>query len=83
MPIIVRASKTDSTNDIIRKFKKRAAASDVVQITKDRRYFQKPSKKRAIKHAETSRLRKRARSLKKMKNVSSIALSRINERLGS
>lgn len=83
MPIIIRAKKTESTNDLIRKFKKLTAAADIVQIVKDRRYFQKPSSIRAGKVAEMSRLERRARSLKKTKNVSPQAIAKINQRLGS
>ncbi|HCC84570.1 MAG TPA: 30S ribosomal protein S21 [Candidatus Pacebacteria bacterium] len=83
MPIVLRAKKTDSTNDLIRKFKKLTAAADIVQIVKDRRYFQKPSRIRATKVAEMSRLERRSRSLKKTKNVSPQAIAKINQRLGS
>jgi ribosomal protein S21 len=83
MPIVLRAKKTESTNDLIRKFKKLTAAADIVQIVKDRRYFQKPSRIRATKVAEMSRLERRARSLKKTKNVSPQAIAKINQRLGS
>jgi len=83
MPIIVRAKKTESTNDLIRKFKKMTATADIVQIVKDRRYFRKPSRIKADKTAEMSRLNRRSRSLKKTKNVSPQALMKINQRLGS
>lgn len=83
MPIIVKAKKSESTNDLIRKFKKLTAAADVVQIVKDRRYFQKPSKIKSMKTSENSRLEKRARSLKRMKNISPQVLAKINQRLGN
>ncbi len=83
MPIIVKAKKSESTNDLIRKFKKLAATADIVQIVKDRRYFQKPSKVKSQKTAEMGRLEKRARSLKKMKNISPQVLAKINQRLGN
>lgn len=81
MAVIVRARKSDSTNDVIRKFKKAVAASGVVQKAKDRRYFQKPSKLRAGKTAEMARLRRRSRSLKKTKNISPVVLEKIKQRL--
>lgn len=83
MPIIVKAKKSESTNDLIRKFKKLTAAADIVQIVKDRRYFQKPSKVKSTKTAESSRLEKRARSLKRTKNISPQVLAKINQRLGN
>lgn len=82
MPIIVKAQGNDSTFDVIKKFKKATSAADIVTKARDRRYFQKPSLKRTIKKTEMRRLRKRARNLKKMKNISSVVLQRINDRLG-
>jgi len=54
-----------------------------VQIVKDRRYFQKPSKIKSIKTAEKSRLRKRAHSLAKTKNISPLVIAKIRARLGA
>lgn len=82
MAIVVRAKKGDSTNDVIRKFKKASVASGIVQKVRDNRYYRKPSKIKAEKTATRSRLKRRARSLKKMKNISSQVISRINQKLG-
>lgn len=82
MAIVIKAKKSESTNDLIRKFKKAVAATGVVQIVKDRRYFKKPSKIKSEKTATDNRLKRRARSLKKMKNISPAALARINQKLG-
>ena len=82
MPIIIKAKAGDSTHDVIKKFKKAVTNSDIVQKTRDRKYYIKPSQKRAVKKTERRRLRKRSRSLKKMKNISQSALQRISERLG-
>ncbi len=82
MPIIIKAQGNDSTFDVIKKFKKATSAADIVTKARDRRYFQKPSKKRTIKKTEMRRLRKRARNLKKMKNISAQVLQRISDRLG-
>jgi hypothetical protein len=49
----------------------------VVQIVKDRRYFQKPSKIKSIKTAEHSRLQKRAHSLKKLKIFRQLLLRKL------
>lgn len=81
MPIIIKAKSGDSAHDIIKKFKKAVTTADIVQRARDRRYFQKPSTERTIKKTEKRRLRKRARSLKKMKNISPQTLQRINDRL--
>lgn len=83
MPIIIRAQGNDSTSDLIKKFKKISVATDIVQMVKDRRYYSKPSRVRAVHKTEMRRLRKRARSLKKLKNISPAILTRINERLSA
>lgn len=83
LPIIIKAKKNQSTSDVIRQFKKVVAGAGVVQVAKDRRFFQKPSRIKASKVAERSRLKRRARSLKKMKNISPVAISKIQQRLGS
>ena len=81
MPIIIRAQGNESTFDVIKKFKKAVMATNIVQLTKDRAVFQKPSRLRAVKKIAKSRLHKRARKLKKMKNISPLVLQRIGERL--
>jgi ribosomal protein S21 len=83
MPIIIKAQGNDTTGDLIKKFKKITIATDIVQKVKDRRYYQKPSKKKAIRETESRRLRRRMRSLKKMKNVSPQVITRIQERLNT
>ncbi len=83
MPIIVKAQGHDSTNDLIKKFKKVTVATDIVQKVKDRRYYQKPSQLKAVRKIEIQRLKKRMRSLKKMKNVAPQVLTRIQERISS
>ncbi|HNV45016.1 30S ribosomal protein S21 [Candidatus Woesebacteria bacterium] len=83
LPVIIKAKKNQSTADVIRQFKKASASAGTVQIAKDRRYFAKPSRIKADKTAERSRLKKRAQSLKKRKNVSPAAIARIQQRLGS
>jgi ribosomal protein S21 len=83
LPLIIRPQGNDSTNDLIKKFKKVVIATDIVQIVKDRRYYQKPSKIKAVRTIERKRLQKRARNLKKMKNISPQVISRIQERAGA
>lgn len=81
MPIIVKAKKNESFNDLFKRFKKKVIVSDIVQKVKDRRYHQKPSRLKATKTAERSRLKKRLHSLKKTKNISPIAIGKIVERM--
>jgi len=83
LPIIIKAKKNDSTNDLIKKFKKVTISSNIVQDAKDRRYHQKPSKQKAIKVAQRGRLRKRMKSLKKMKNISPTVIQKMVDRLNT
>lgn len=69
MPIVIKAKTNQSSNDVIRQFKKAVSATDIVQRVRDRRYFIKPSQIRAVKKQEIAKQKKRRRSLKRMKNV--------------
>ncbi len=77
MPIIIKAKGNESSSDLIRKFKKVMAATDVVQKVKDRAYHVKPSQQKKLKKDEKRRAKKRLRSLKKMKNISPERLARV------
>jgi ribosomal protein S21 len=81
MPIVIKSDGNQSSGDIIRRFKKATVSTDVVQKAKDRRYFTKPSKVRAQKKIEKTRLRRRARVLKHTKNVSPEAIEKLYERI--
>ncbi len=83
MPIIIQAGQRSSTNDLIRKFKKAAFASNVVQIVRDRHYFTKPARERALKKIEFNRLRKRLHSIKRAKNTSISSVLHLVKRLGT
>lgn len=79
MPVIVKAKNSDRTGDVIRKFKKAVAATNLVQKTKDRAYYTKPSQIKAVKKRDFKRAQKRLRSLKKQKNVTQTSLNRLLE----
>lgn len=81
LPIIVKAKGNDSTNDVIRKFKKVVAATDIVQKTKDRAFYQRPSQIAKVPKTINARLRKRLHSMKRMKNVTPDDLQRIVKQL--
>jgi ribosomal protein S21 len=69
VPIIIKARGDDHTGDLIKKFKKIIAATNIIQVVKDRKYYQKPSEVRTLKMNELRRMRKRMKSLKRQKNV--------------
>jgi len=83
MPIIIKAGPKSNTNDVIRRFKKATFSANVVQIARDKRYFLKPSAKRAKKKIEFIRLRKRLRSMKKRKNSPQSSIEHLIYRLGT
>lgn len=82
MPIVIKARAKDTTHDVIKRFKKVITRIDIVQKAKDGRFFQKPSKLRAVKKIELKRLGKRLRKLKRMKNIPASSLERLAQRLG-
>ena len=81
MAIIVKSTGSDSLGDLVRRFKRQTAIADVAQKARDRQYFQKESRVRSVKKMQHNRLRRRVRSLKRMKNISPATIQRLNERL--
>lgn len=83
MAIVVKAKGSDTTNDLIKKFKKLTVSTDVVQKVKDRQYHLRPSEVKKNNHNEKRRLAKRLRGLKKMKNISPDIISRMHDKLAT
>lgn len=83
LPIIIKAKGNDSTSDVIRKFKKVVAATDIVTKVKDRAFFKKPSQVNQEKKKELRRAKKRLRSLKRMKNISPESIARLTKSMSS
>ncbi len=83
MPIIVTSKKGDSASNLIRKFKKLVSASDIVQKARDRRYYKKPSTIKAERLSEKRHLRKKLKTLKKMKNVPARSLESLRSKINS
>ncbi len=77
MPIIIKAKANDSTSDLIRKFKKVTASTDIVQKVRDRAFHVKPSQVKKLRKDEKRRAQKRLRSLKKQKNITAERLERV------
>lgn len=69
MPIIIRAKSDDHPGDLIKKFKKVIAATNIIQNVKDRKYYMKPSEIRTQRQNEIRRMKKRIRVIKKLKNA--------------
>jgi ribosomal protein S21 len=69
LPIIIKGKGDDHSGDLVKKFKKIVAATNIIQNVKDRKYYMKPSEVRTQRMNELRRMRKRLRSLKKLKNI--------------
>ena len=83
MAIVVKAKANDSTNDLIKRFKKIVVTTDIVQKVKDRQYYQRPSQVKKMAGNENRRLRRRLRGLKKMKNIPPEVIVRMHDKLAS
>jgi ribosomal protein S21 len=82
MPIIIKANgKSDSSSDLIRRFKRAIMATDLVTIVKDRRFHVGPAEAKNKRLNEKRRLHKKLRSLKRMKNISPEVIKRMTERV--
>jgi ribosomal protein S21 len=79
MPIVIKAKKNETTSDVIKKFKKAVSATNVVQVARDRAYFQKPSQVKAVKKHVIKRAQRRLRSLKRRKNANPSLMTRLLE----
>ena len=83
MAIVVKAKGNESTNDLIKKFKKLTVTTDVVQKVKDRQFYLRPSQVKKNNNNERRRLARRLRGLKKMKNISPDVISRMHDKLST
>jgi ribosomal protein S21 len=68
---------------LIRKFKKIISANEIVQNARDRRYYKKPSTLKAERLSEKRHLRKKLKTLKRMKNVPSRSLESLRSKINS
>ena len=64
MPVVVKAGPGDSTDQVIRKFKKKVLQSQLLTKLRDQEYYKKPSVKKKEKLSEFKRLSKRRKKLK-------------------
>lgn len=81
MPIIIRKTKKDSAASLMRKFKKITTYMNIVQDARDKRYYKKPSTIKAEKNSEIRHLKKKLKTLKKMKNISPQSLERLRDKI--
>ncbi len=60
----VKAKDNESIESLLRRFKKAVETEGIIKEYKERRYFQKPSKKRRLKEKEAERKIKSRKSKK-------------------
>jgi len=63
MPIVVKAKPGESTNQVLRKFKKIVQKDNILTIIRDKQFYKKPSvvKKERLKEAKKRNRRNRRR----------------------
>jgi ribosomal protein S21 len=59
MPVVVKSQLGDSSDQVIRKFKKKVLHSQLLTDLKEREFYKKPSRKKQEKMAEFKRRKKR------------------------
>lgn len=59
MALVVKASTQDTNDQVIKKFKKKVLAEDIVTQIRERQYFKKPSLVKKEKLAEFRKRKKR------------------------
>lgn len=64
MPIVVKAQPGDSTDQLIRNFKKRILQDQLLTELKEREFYKKPSMLKKEKMSEFKRLKKRRKKLR-------------------
>lgn len=63
MPIVIRAKKSDSTSDVIKRFKKLVTIANVLDIARSREFHFKPSALKNIRLNELKRQKRRAKKI--------------------
>lgn len=63
MPVVVKAKKNDSTNDLIKRFKRLTIVANVLDIAKEREFYFKPSAKKNIQMNEIKRQKRRLKRI--------------------
>jgi len=64
MPVVVKAQPGDSSDQVIRKFKKKVLQDQLLTELRDREFYKKPSVRKKEKMAEFKRRKKRRQRLR-------------------
>lgn len=67
MPVVVKAQPGDTTDKILRKFKKKVLQSQILTELKDRQFYLKPAEKKKQRLAPFRRRKKRGQKRKNKK----------------
>lgn len=65
MPTIVKAKKDESTDSVIRRFKKRILIDDIINLVKKKEFYVKPALQRKEAKKELAKRLNRERKLQK------------------
>jgi len=66
MPIVVKSRRDDSTDNVIKKFKKLSVIENVVGKARDREFYKKPALLRKEHNKELERLKRREKHLRQI-----------------
>jgi len=69
MTVVVKAQPGDSSDQVIRKFKKKILQDQILTEVRDREYHKKPSVKKKEKLSEFKRRQKRSKRIRRQMRV--------------
>jgi len=69
MTVVVKAQSGDSSDQVIRKFKKKVLQDQILTEVRDREYHKKPSVKKKEKLSEFKRRQKRSKKIKRQMRI--------------
>ena len=69
MTVVVKAQPGDSSDQIIRKFKKKVLQDQILTEVRDREYYKKPSVRKKEKLSEFKRRQKRSKKIRRQMRI--------------
>ncbi len=69
MTVVVKAQPGDSSDQVIRKFKKKVLQDQILTEVRDREYYKKPSVRKKEKLSEFKRRQKRSKKIRKQMRI--------------
>jgi len=69
MTVVVKAQPGDSSDQVIRKFKKKVLQDQILTEVRDREYYKKPSVRKKEKLSEFKRRQKRSKKIRRQMRI--------------